>query len=141
MSIIVAFLVCAMFLAGNSGKSAGGTFETVKQEFSDGFNVNGGTFRLGASGSSLTQVIKGTCDLVGGTIAATSSASADCAVTGVKDGDLVFATLATSTAGGVITGARASSTDGYITVRLLNLAGGSKHTTFFGTSTAFVIIR
>lgn len=140
-SLVVAVIVCALFLTGNGGKSAGGTFNTIKQEFNDGFIVNSGTATFGSSGSALTQIIKGTCNLVGGTIAATSSAAADCAVTGVQSGDLVFATLATSTAGGVITGARASSTSGYITVRLLNLAGGAKDTTFFGTSTAYVIIR
>lgn len=153
-ALVVSVIVCSLAIAGGS-KNIGGSISTIAQTFGNGFIIpsgaatstvaspvtNSSTYTFGSSGSPLTQIIKGTCNLVGGTVAATSSAPADCAVTGVVDGDLVFAQLATSTAGGAITGARASTTAGYITVRLMNLAGAAKDTTYFGTSTEYWIVR
>lgn len=102
---------------------------------------------VGAAGTPVTQVNKGTCILYQyvNTIAATSSITTDCVATtssgkgtdgglvalaGIVVGDQVFATLSTSTsalvatAGGlVLTGASASTTAGYITVTLTNLKG------------------
>jgi len=120
-------------LTDNNASLAGGTtnFDTLA--------LTG--LQLGSSGTSLAQIVKGTCNLVGGTIAATSTGVADCAVTGVVDGDLVFASLATSSAQAAIAGARASSTSGFITVKVMNLSGVSKDITAFGTSTAYLIVR
>lgn len=122
------------------------SFSKVGNEITAGGTTNFDTLaltglQLGTSGTSLSQIVKGTCNLVGGTVAATSTAFADCAVTGVVDGDLVFATFATSTPGATIVGARASSTSGFITVKVLNLSGASRDITAFGTSTAYVVIR
>lgn len=93
------------------------------------------------AGSSITSIIKGTCDLVGGTIAATTTGYADCAVTGVLPGDLVFASFATTTPAASIIAARASSTSGFITLKVLNLSGLSNHITAFGTSTEYYVVR
>lgn len=141
-SAIVALIVSVVALGAalpqvsevSPDTNLGGTFNTVLQRFNGGLVV-------GQAGTSIAQVITGTCNLVGGAISATSSAPADCAVTGVRSGDLVFATLATSTAGAVLTGARASSTSGYITVRLLNLTGAASSVSALGSSTAYFIVR
>lgn len=93
------------------------------------------------SATAFTFIKKGTCNLVGGTIAATSTGFAACAVTGALAGDLVFATFATSSPGAAIVGAQASSTAGYITLKILNLSGASRDTTAFGTGTAYLIVR
>lgn len=157
-AIVTSIAVGVLFLAGTSAKapSAGGNF-SVADKFEDGtiyarggiklgtsqttFTNSSGQVTIGSSGSALTKAIKGTCNLTGGTIAATSSAVANCAVTGVVDGDLVFATLATSTNNGVIIGARASTTAGFITVRLLNLSGAASSVSALGSSTAYWIVR
>jgi hypothetical protein len=52
----------------------------------------------------------------------------DCAITGVISTDLVWAQFATSTAvlqGWTITGSSASTTAGYVTLRVYNGTGGS----------------
>jgi len=87
----------------------------------------------GSSGTKVDQLITGTCSLLltGGTnvtIAATTTKIADCAVSGVVTGDVVFAQFATSTAvngGWTITSAAASTTSGYITVGVQNNTGAS----------------
>lgn len=141
---VIALLLSLVGLASSSEQpvSLGGTtnYDTVSVT---GLKVGVGCADSNTScaGSSVTSIIKGTCNLVGGTIAATSSAVADCAVTGVLDGDLVFATLATSTANAVIDGARASSTSGFITVRLHNLTGAASSVSALGSSTAYFVIR
>jgi len=139
-NLIIAIIALAIIVLGgvklltnNDVSGTGGTtnFDTLA--------LTG--LQLGTSGSSMTQIIKGTCDLVGGTVAATSTAFGSCAVTGVVDGDLVFASLATSSASAAIAGARASSTSGFITVKVLNLSGASRDITAFGSSTAYFIVR
>lgn len=150
-SAIVALIVSVVALGTaipqlSQDNNLGAVYNTVRQTFNSGIEVTGATstmniLQLGSSGTALQQVITGTCNLVGGTIAATSSSAATCAVTGVQSGDLVFATLATSTAGAVLTGARASTTSGYITVRLLNLTGGASSVSALGSSTAYFIVR
>lgn len=111
---------------------------------------NTGTFTQGSSGTAITQIIATTCTiLANSSIAATSTGSADCAVTGVQAGDkVVDVTLATTTPvtnlGIQIVGANASSTAGWVTFKLLNLTGaavtpGSQAN--FGSSTQVLIIR
>ena len=92
--------------------------------------TNTGTATIGASGTGLTQVLKGTCSLIGApTIAATSTAAMDCAATGAVAGDTVFFTLATTTPstnlGWRVIGANASSTSGFLTFIVQNLTGAS----------------
>lgn len=151
LSSIIAAAIVSVVLLGAAlpsldSNNLGGVYNNPsKTYFQDGIVVSGATstvnaLTLGSSGTALAQIVKGTCNLVGGSIAATSSAPADCAVTGVKSGDIVLATLATST-NGVITGARASSTDGYITVRVFNLTGAASSVSALGSSTAYFILR
>lgn len=104
--------------------------------------TNTGGVKVGTSGTTVTRINTGTCYIkaYATTIAATSTASVDCqataavsasgisALTGVTSGDVVSVNLATSTAGTtfgglILAGASASTTDGYITLRLTNLTG------------------
>lgn len=96
--------------------------------------------QIGSNGSKFTFVKATTCNLVGGAIAATSSAITGCAVSGVLNGDLVLATLATSS-NAVITGARASTTAGHIAARIFNLTGAVSSVTALGTSTVIYVFR
>jgi hypothetical protein len=90
--------------------------------------TNSGTLKVGANGSTITEMKATTCDLIGTTFTqpATTSVAYDCAVTGVASGDVVFAQLktATGTVGSWdITRSMASTTAGYITVLLTNHTG------------------
>ena len=106
------------------------------------------------AGTAITEILKGSCtsfngngaNSIDGSHAASTTRAYDCAVTGVEDGDLVFAQLATSTANGSITwlvaGAKASTTDGYITVMITNYgAAAVPSATGVGSSTSYLIIR
>lgn len=82
----------------------------------------------GSSGTRVGPVITGTCALipVSYSFVASSSQVADCAVTGVVTGDYVFAEFATSSpsgAGWLISQVSASSTSGFITLRVVNNTG------------------
>lgn len=84
----------------------------------------------GSSGSRVGPIITGTCSLIAPsfTVAASTTVSMDCAVTGVVTGDVVFAQFATSTSNGngwIVTGASASTTSNYITLRVTNFVGVS----------------
>ncbi len=109
--------------------------------------TSSGSLAIGSSGTPLSKVLFGTCNLFssGDTIAATSSVIASCSAPGVVAGDKVFVNLATSTAGNndqyAIVGASASSSADFIAVQLLNLSGGASQTTKAGTSTQYLILR
>lgn len=96
------------------------------------------------SATTINQINSGTCYIkaYATTIAASSSATVDCQATaavsaggiaplaGIQYGDNVQSTLATSTAGTTfmglaIGGASASSTSGYISMRVINLTGAT----------------
>lgn len=92
----------------------------------------------GANGSRIGPIIDGTCALLANaatSVAATTTAVADCAVTGVVPGDNVVAQFSTSTvsspvwgatsANWTIVAAKASTTAGYITVVVRNETGGT----------------
>lgn len=84
----------------------------------------------GANGSRVGPVITGFGTLISNafTVTASSTLSMDIAITGVVSGDVVDAWFATSTANGggwAITGSSASSTSGYITVRVANNTGAN----------------
>lgn len=119
---VLALIVSGFIFLNQSGATGGTTnFDTV--ELGEGLKV-------GSSGSTVTQLLKGTCNLIGAaSIAATSTGVMDCAVTGVVVGDTVFVRSATTTSatGGMwgwdIAGANASSTSGFITVKLRNMTG------------------
>ena len=94
-AIVTSILVSSLVLGLVGGNKTATTNQTLggmtgysgltltPQDTGDGLKV-------GSSGSTLSFVRAGTCNLVGGSIAATSSAPSDCAVTGVLDGDLVL---------------------------------------------------
>ncbi len=123
--------------------------------------VNASTTRvsIGTNGTSMNQVIHGSCTLIGGGASptppsgidasqtASTTAPYDCAVTGVVSGDIVLAQFSTSTpmyvSGWVIEGAKASTTAGYITVLVANLTGIARvpSASGVGSSTAYIIIR
>jgi len=158
IGLVIAGVIVGLLFSAISVKSnpVGGVYNQVTKYFYDGINVgtsgqytisstgavtNTASVTTGTNGSTISFVKATTCNLVGGTIAATSSAVGDCAVTGVVAGDLVIPTLATSTANVVATGARASSTAGFVTVRLLNLTGSASSFTAVGSSTTLFIFR
>lgn len=106
----------------------------------DGVAIGSDGLQQGTTGSVITKMIKGTCNLTGGSVTASSSAFGSCAVTGATSGDLVFASLATTSSQSWVTAAQASTTDGFITVRVFN-NGATAHITAFGTTTSYWIVR
>lgn len=109
-------------------------------------NITGGV-TFGSSGTTFTQFQKGTCSLIAPsfTVAASTTVSMDCAVTGVVSGDIVFADFATSTVGGngwAVDGSSASTTSGFITLRVTNWTGASNVIqSSIASSTDYLIIR
>lgn len=120
------------------------------------------TFTLGSAGSSQTQQNRGLCYIYPytATIFASSTVQVDCQATaaagtagaiaalpGVQANDYVQATLSTTTQGTIATGtgglvlagASASTTAGYITLRITNLTGAAFTwpTTGAATGTAY----
>lgn len=148
---VIAILLLVAGVAMFSGdRSLSGATEFVKKSFTEGFYAGSsrqtelsrtGALRVGTSGTSVSRVNAGECYLAPGsaTIAATSTALIDCqataawdadgtsALTGVTYGDSVQVTFATSTTGNtngiVVQSASASSTAGYIQLRISNLTG------------------
>lgn len=90
--------------------------------------------QIGPTGTLNLNSQFGTCNLIEtGTIAATSTAQYDCAVTGIQPGDTVFedpsATQATGVLGDIFPiRAVASTTAGYVTFTFLNLSGAASTT-------------
>jgi hypothetical protein len=98
-----------------------------------------GDLTVGSNGSTNAEMKAATCDLVGPggadvSVAATSSAMIECAVTGIASGDVVFAQLATTTkatglnqpaANWWLTSAKASTTAGFVTLWLYNGTGAA----------------
>jgi hypothetical protein len=131
---------------GQAPSLGGAAYEALTKQFGNG--TQGGI--IVGNGTQLTQVLKGTGNMIGADTsqAATSSAPYDIAVPGVLPGDLVFAQLSTTTQNATslrwsIEAAIASSTNGFITVRLSNGTGvaAKPSATSVGSSTQFVIIR
>jgi hypothetical protein len=132
---IVAFvLILGIAIGGyffpKAGAAFGGitNYDTVS---ASGLAIGVGCNSFGAAcgGTTITQVIKGTGILVMpnySSLAASTTLAADIAVTGVVSGDTVFAQFATSTANGAgweVVGVSASSTSGFITLRIINNTG------------------
>lgn len=155
----LAGLVVGLLIASVNSSLVGGVYTQVNSTFREGIKVgtsnqttisSSGVVTVGASGSAVTQLIKGTCNLTGMDVsqAASSTASYDCAVTGVVSGDLVLGSLGTtsqntSVLNWGIAGVKASTTDGYITFRITNFSGAAAapSITAVGSSTQYVIIR
>ena len=116
-----------------------------------------GDLTVGSSGTTVSQIITGSCALTGMNVSqtATTTSPYDCAVTGVVAGDFVVAQLATTTAvanlthqaanaGWVVMGAEASSTNGYITVSIGNFTGTARapaSSPGLGSTTNYIIFR
>lgn len=112
-----------------------------------------GGIRIGDNNSSqLSEVLKGTCNITGPTLAATSTAQYFCTVTGVKAGDNVFADLpvgagannagAGSLSGGFNIVAAYATTTNRIGITISNLTGAA--TSSFAqatTSVEYFVIR
>lgn len=91
-----------------------------------------GDLTVGSSGTTVSQMQKGTCSLIAPSFSVTASTSVamDCAVTGVQASDVVFAMFASSTpstagSGWEVVGASASSTSGFITLSITNGTGAT----------------
>lgn len=105
-----------------------GTFVFTSQDATVGGNYNltqqyfGAGIRVGPTQKLLSNFTFGTCDLVGPTtIPATSTRDFACTATGVKSGDVVqISAPATQANGFTVLGASASTTNGFITVRMQN---------------------
>lgn len=105
----------------------------------------------GSSGSRVGPIITGTCALIlpgTNTATASTSISMDCAVTGVVSGDTVFASFATSSAitntaalGWSVAGASASSTSGFITLRINNNTGANNVPSPVGSTTQYIVLH
>ena len=85
---------------------------------------------VGTACTLITQIQKGTGSLImpSFTVAASSTVAADIAVAGVQSGDTVFAQFVSGSANGagwLVTQATASTTSGYITLRIVNNTGAS----------------
>lgn len=101
----------------------------------------------GSNGSRIGPIISGTCSLVSDTsIAATSTGTGTCAVTGAVAGDIVFVSLATTTtkiaAQWAIVGTVATTDS--VTVRLLNQTGTAavpSATNGLGSSTQYYLVH
>ena len=107
------------------------------------------TLTVGTSGTSMSQVLSGNCTLIGtdASVTASTTKAFDCAVSNVVSTDRVMVQLATSTVanygGWAITGSKASTTAGFITVILQNLTGANAvpSVVSLGSSTPYLIIR
>lgn len=163
--LIILFLVFSFVKGGGNtfGAPAGSDLTTSANPYSF-TNTRTGvtmasttvtTFRVGTDGSPLTAFLKGTCTLgtlgaasIDASHAASTTKSYDCPVTGARSGDTVIAQIATSssntlTNGWVVVGARASSTNDYISVTISNLTGAAAvpSATRVGSSTSYIILR
>lgn len=118
-------------------------------------NVTGGV-TFGSSGTTFNKIIEGSCALIvpsgaGASIAASTTAPFDCAVTGVVSTDIVegaqFSTTtlitAFSSSSFVVTYAGASTTAGFITFDVTNNTGATNQVSRSGiaSSTVFEIIK
>ena len=153
------FLVGSMLLVGGYGfvytgsqsgdvfRKVGQTIETVPSTLQLKLN----SFKVDSTnGTTLTGLLAGTCDLIGMDVSqtATTSAAYDCAVTGAAAGDIVLATMSTSSPtahvfhGWRILGVNASSTAGFITLHIWNGTGANAvpSATGVGSSTPYAVL-
>lgn len=101
-----------------------------------------------SSPNTINNFLVGSCALISDvSVAASTTVPVDCAVTGVVPGDIVVAQLATTTASGLnqvwsISGAKASTTAGFITTLLRNNGAAAVPSVIgVGSTTSYIIIR
>lgn len=150
---VVVGALCVGFLVGKSGVAGvGGTTNFDAIALTEGFTNTGATtlasttattFKVGQTGTQMNRSNRGICYIkaYATTIAASSTVKVDCQATalssvsisalpGIAVGDFVSVSLSTTTAGTtsngiVLTGAAASTTNGYIELTLSNLTGAT----------------
>lgn len=125
---LVAFLG---FGLQHSSKALGSTGNGSETYYNSQWLVGGN--QIGLTGTLNLNTQFGTCNLIGaGSLAATSSANYDCAVSGIKPGDLVLADppsyLTPVSLGMFVEKAVASSTAGFITFTIANGTGAASTT-------------
>lgn len=108
---------------------------------------------IGNSGTAVGNYLFGSCAIIGAQVAqaATTTASYDCAVTGATSADIVLAQFASTTVSGgsgsainwLITGAKGSTTAGFLTFTIANLGDGSRvlAATNIGSTTNYMLAR
>lgn len=109
---------------------------------------------IGTSGTNLSFIGVGSCTLgllgpssIDALHAATTTKVYDCPFTGIQSGDIVIASIATSTvdgaAGWTVQSAKASTTNGYAEIGIYNATGASfvPSTRSVGSSTKVTIFR
>ncbi len=97
------------------------------------------SLQIGTNGTALTEIKSGTCTIFAyaTTIAASTTAQVDCqagasslvAIAGIQNGDRVFANMASTTSAGfeglTLQWVAASTTNGYINMKVYNGTGGT----------------
>ena len=122
--VVLGVIVSVLFsVTMNEGEDLQGVYNQVQKYFDDGIKV-------GSNGSTNGEMIAGSCSIaVNRSVSATSTATVDCAVTGVTSGDIVLVQASTTAETGapfVISGAKASTTaTGYITLSVSNMTGAT----------------
>lgn len=106
---------------------------------------------IGNTGTAIGNYQFGSCTLIGTDVsqAASTTVPYDCAVTGATSASIVFGLISTSTSratGGVqswiISGAKASTTAGYVTFMLTNNGSAvAPSVTSVGSSTSYILIN
>lgn len=121
---IIAVAALGIVLTSNSSSPSFGGVTNYDEVDATAIKVGG------TNGTRIGLFAVGQCSLIAPsfTFAASTSVAVDCAVNGVQTGDIVDANFATSSAvgaGWLVTGASASSTSGFITLRVVNNTGAS----------------
>lgn len=149
ISVLSLVLVAGLYF-GSGAQTFGGVAPTTT--FTSTILADQG-IRVGSSTATtvkIGKVIPATCNLIGMNAShlASTSQPYDCSVTGARPGDMVWAQLATSSqtslsGGWIISDAKASTTNNYITVRVVNLTGGDAvpSASRVGSSTQVLIVR
>ncbi len=172
LKVIGVFLLAAALFFGGRASAPVTFFGSSSTSLPNGLDVGGGTYAsdpvftvtgtstfsagitIGSSGSALQQFISGSCTLgtqgpssIDASHAASTTKVYDCPITGVRPGDTIFASLATSTvagnAGWAVAFAKASSTAGYAEIGITNWTGAAvvPSTQSVGSSTKVIIVR
>jgi len=144
--ILVAVLVVGFVLGTLSGyKATPAQPQELGSVTFDKANLSGGVV-VGQSGTYITKIIQGTCNLVGvgsDTISGANYRQATCTAPGVVSGDKAQIDLPYISGSMVLlAGATASTTNGYITVQLYNASSTvASQVTKIGTSTSYFVTR
>ena len=126
VAIVIALI--GLFATANTAPVAGGISNGTG--FTHGISV-GNTATLGVAPTNISKILTGTCSLIAPsfTVAASSTVPMDCAVAGVTSSDTMvmteFASSSVVGSGWAIDGSSASSTAGYLTMRITNWTGAS----------------